>query len=331
MGQPTEAFDAYDIAGDREDLSNLIHNISPTETPFTNNIGRGKAKATYHEWQTDSLAAAATNAHIDGDDYTGEAVAATTRLGNYCQISKKEITVTRRANLVDKAGRKSELAYQIAKKGQELKRDVEFIITRNQASLAGNSTTASTTGSLNAWLTTNTSRGATGSDGGFSGGIVAAATTGTDRALTEDGLLSIIKDCYVQGGNPNMIMMSPIVKQLWSKYMFGSSARVATPYQDHGKSPRGGVTAVGAVDVYVSDFGTLDICPNRFMTDEEAYVLDTEYWSLDYLDSYKTEKIAKSGDSEKRHILVDYALVSKNEAASGVYADIDETAAVTAS
>lgn len=336
----TSNFDRYDLATDgdnvREQLTDIIYNISPTETPFVSNIGRGSSTNTLKEWLIDSLADVDTNnAAIDGADFGSDSSDPAERLGNYHQISIKYLAVSRRANIVNKAGRKSELAYQIAKKGKELRRDVEAIATRNQAALVGNSTTASRTGTLGAWIKTNTDRGATGADPALSnstyGQPTTAATDGTQRALTEDALLGIIKDCYVAGGTPNMIMVGPTMKQQISKYMYGGSARIATQYQDQGRTPRGGVRVVGAVDVYVSDFSVLDIVPNRFQRERDVWVLDTEFWAITYLDGYKTETIAKIGDAERRHILVDWAVESKNEAASGVVADIDETAPMTQS
>lgn len=334
----TTNFDRYDLAtsGDnvREHLTDVIYNISPTETPLHANIGRGNSEQTLKEWQIDELATAATNAAIDGADFGTDSSDEAQRIGVYMQISIKYLAVSRRANIVNKAGRKSELAYQVAKKGKELKRDCEFIACANQATLAGNSTTASLTGGLGAWIKTNTSRGATGTDPALSnttyGEPTTAAGDGTTRALDESLLLGIIKDCFVQGGDPNMIMLGPTVKQLFSNYMYGTSARIATQYQDQGRNPRGGVTVVGAVDTYVSDFSVLDVVPNRFQRERDAWVLDTEYWEISYLDGYKTETISKIGDAERRHVLVDWGLCSKNEAASGVFADVDSTAAMVA-
>jgi len=256
-------FDRYDLAtaGDnaREDLTDVIYNISPTEVPFQANVGRGNASNTLHEWQIDELAAADTsNAAIDGADFGTDASDPSSRIGGYCQISIKYIAVSRRANIVSKAGRKSELAYQIAKRGKELRRDVEAIACLGQATVAGNSTTASLTPGIGAWIKTNTDRGAIGTDPALSSTTYGQPTTapgdGTARALSEAAMLGLIKDAYVAGGDPNMIMVGPTVKQLVSNYMYGSSARVATQYQDQGKSPRGGVTVVGAVDTYVFGF-----------------------------------------------------------------------------
>lgn len=339
MTQLTNTHDRYDLAanGDdaREHLADIIYNISPTLTPFMNNISRDVAENTLTEWEIDSLADPdGSNAHIDGDEFAGDALDDAERIGNYCQISKKQLIVTRRANKVKKAGRRSELAYQLAKKGKELKRDVETVLLSNQVAAAGNSTTAPTTAGAPAWLKTNTDRGATGADPALSnttyGQPTTAATDGTLRALSEATLLTVLASVYDEGGDPDMIMMAPTVKQKFSNYMFGSSSRIATQYQDQGATPRGGVTVVGAVDVYVSDFGMLDVVPNRFQRSRDVFILDSEYWGINYLDSFKTETIAKVGDSERRHILVDYALCSKNEAASGIVADIDETAAMVA-
>lgn len=333
-------FDRYDLATSgenvREQLTDVIYNISPTETPFVSNIGRGDSNNTLKEWLIDELAAPDTNnAAIDGADFGSDASDPAERLGNYHQISIKYLNISRRANIVNKAGRKSEMAYQIAKKGKELRRDVEAIAVRNQAALAGNSTTASRTGTLGAWIKTNTLRGTGGADPALSnttfGQPTTAATdagTANRRAFSEQFLHDAVRMTYMAGGQPNMVMMGPTMKQKFSGFMYGGSARVATQYQDQGKTPRGGVRVVGAVDVYVSDFATLDIVPNRFQRERDVWVLDTEYWSISYLDGYKTETIAKIGDAERRHILVDWSLESKNEAASAAIADINEAVAM---
>lgn len=340
MAQPTNAYDRYDLnsTGDsvRESLSDVIYNIDPTETPFQSMCSQESSPSDYIEWQIDGYAAASTsNAHIDGDDHSGDALTDTKRLGNYHQISRKDLVVTRRADKLTKAGRKSELAYQLAKAGAELKRDMEAILTQPQPVTVGNSSTAPKTASLPAWIRTNVDLGATASAPTLSsttyGYPNAAATNGTDRAVTEDELLALIKSAYTSGGNPSCIMVSPAVKQVISKYMFGSSARVATPYQDHKSNPRDGLTVAGAVDYYVSDFGTFEVIPNRFQRDDELFILQKDMWAISFIDKMKTVDIAKSGDSEKRLILCDYALKSKQEAANAMMTDIDEAAAMTAS
>lgn len=326
----------------REDLSDVIYNISPTEVPFTSNAGRGTASNTYTEWQVDSLVDAENNAHIDGDEFSADALDPAERLGNYCQISRKDLTVSRRANIVNKAGRRSEMAYQLAKKGKELKRDIEFAATMRKAAVVGNNTTAMECAGVPAWIRTNFQGGSgtpaapTLSDStnstGYPNGI---GTIGGEQALTESDILKGALDAYKAGGSPNMIMLPPELKQGFSNFLFGSSSnRVATPYQDHGKNPRGGVSVVGAVDVYVTDFQVLDIVPNRFSpnsaTASEVFILDTEYWELSYLDGYHVEDIAKIGDHTRRMLLADWTVCSKNEAASAIIAAVDNAQAVAA-
>jgi hypothetical protein len=335
-------FDRFDLAttGDnvREDLTSVIYNISPTEVPFQANAGRGNAEQTLHEWQIDELDAVDTsNAAIDGADFGSDQSSPANRIGVFMQISIKYIAVSRRANIVNKAGRKSSLAYQIAKQGKALRRDVEAIATLNQATLQGNSTTASLTAGLGAWIKTNTVRGAGGAEPALSGTTfgqpTTAATDGTPAALSEADILTVLKECYIEGGNPNMWMVGPTVKQRVSNYMFNPSSptqRIATQRQDQGPVNRGGVSVIGAVDVYVSDYTVMDIVPNRFQRERDVWILDSEYWEISYLDGYKTETIAKIGDAERRHILVDWGVTSHNEAASGVVADIDETTAMVA-
>lgn len=345
MAQSAETLDRLDLGNNvREDLTDVIYNISPTEVPAQANFGRGTSSNTLKEWQIDELVAAANNAHIDGDEFAGDPLDVATRLGNYHQISRKDIVVSRRANIVNKAGRKSEVAYQIAKKGKELRRDVELRLTlRRGAIVPTDASTAMEAAGLPAWVTTNLNLGAGNTAPTLTNGVPLNAnigTAGTARALSEGTVLDIIRSCYDNGGNPNMIMMPTRLKQAWSNYLFGGTSgsptnpRIATQYQDQGANPRGGVTVIGAVDVYVSDFSVLDIVPNRFMpsgaSTSEVFILDTEYWELSYLDGYRTETIAKIGDHDRRMLLVDWTLCSLNEAASGLIGAINDTLAVTA-
>lgn len=315
MAQPTNTFDSYDAVGNREDLSDIIYNLSPTATPFLTMASKGKAKNTYHEWQTDALAAAGPNAVIEGDDATIDATLPTSRVGNYTQISDKTVVVSGTQEATDKAGRKSELSYQLAKKAKELKRDIEFILTGNQASAAGNSTTARKTGSVEAWLTSNVSMAGDGANGGYSAGIVAARTDGTQRAFTEALLKTVIQSCWANGGDPSTIIVGPKNKAVASG--FGG---IATQYRENKGTQQ--ATIVAAADVYVSDFGEHKIVPSRFSRDRSALVLDMEYWAVAYLRPFHTVDLAKTGDSDKKQILAEYALVAKQEASSGIVADL---------
>lgn len=310
----------YSAVGEREDLTDVIYNISPTDTPFMSTVGKTKATAVYHEWQTDSLAAAvSTNAAVEGADASDATLSATTRVGNRTQISQKTIKIAGTLESVDKAGRKSEKAYQLSKASAELKRDMEKTLLDNTAAVTGDASTARKLGSLQAWLNTNKSLGASGSAGSLG---TTARTQGTDRAFTETILKDVVKQTYESGGNPSVLMVTPTQKQVVS----GFAGVAAQRYMAPDNAP---TTIVGAADVYLSDFGTLSVVPNRFMTGEsdggeQAFVLDPEYAAIAYLRPFQTNELAKAGDAEKTQLLVEYTLEVKNEAAHGIAADLAE-------
>ena len=311
MAQPTNTFDTYDSIGEREDLADVIYNISPTDTPFLSSAAKTQATAVLHEWQTDSLAAASTsNAVIEGDEATHDAVTPTTRLSNSCQIMDKTVVITGTQEAVDKAGRASELAYQIAKRAKELKRDMEAMLTTNNAEVTGGSSTARELGSLGSWVVTNDDLASDGASGAGAGN--AAHTDGTQRVFTEAQLKSVIKNVWNQGGDPTMIMVGPFNKQKLSGFT-GNSTRF-----DAGAD----ATLYTSVDVYASDFGQLQVVPNRFSRDRDAWVLDMNYWGIAFLRDFSMHELAKTGDTEKRQLLVEATLESRNEAASGMVADL---------
>ena len=314
-------FQTYQSIGNREDLTDVIYNISPTDTPFMSSVGKTKATAVYHEWQTDALAAAVgNNAAVEGADATSLTVTPTARVGNRTQISTKTVQIAGTQESVDKAGRKSEKAYQLAKASSELKRDMEKTLLSNNVAAAGDSSTARTLGGLQAWLGTNAVLGSSGTAG--SGGTTARAS-GTDAAFTEAMLKSAVKQAFVQGGNPTVLMVTPTQKQVVS----GFAGIAAQRYEAPSNAP---TTIVGAADVYLSDFGTLSVVPNRFMTadsgdgGEVAFVLDPEYAAVAYLRPFQTNELAKTGDSEKTQLLVEYTLEVKNEKAHAIIADLAE-------
>ena len=310
MAQPTNTFDTYDSVGEREDLSDVIYSISPTDTPFISSAAKTKATAVLHEWQTDSLAAAVTNnAVIEGDEATLDAVSPTSRLSNSSQIMDKTVVITGTQESVDKAGRASELAYQIAKKAKELKRDMEATVTGNIAEVTGGSSTARKMGTLGSWIETNDVFGAGGASGTAGN---TARTDGTQRAFTEAQLKSVIKSVWNEGGEPSMIMVGPFNKQKLSGFT-GNSTRF-----DAGAD----ATLYTSVDVYASDFGQLQVVPNRFSRDRDAYVLDMNYFAIAFLRDFSTHELSKTGDSEKRQLLVEATLESRNEKASGLVADL---------
>ena len=310
MAQPSNAFDTYDAVGIREDLQDVIYSISPTDTPFMSSAGREAVRNTLHEWQTDSLAAASTsNAVIEGDEATLDASTATSRLSNTTQIMDKTVVITGTQEAVDKAGRASELAYQIAKKSKELKRDMEATLLANQAEVVGDNATARKFGSINSWIASNDVFGAGGASGGAGN---TARTDGTQAALTEANLKTVIKNVWNAGGNPSVIMVGPFNKQKISGFTGGSTRFDASEDK----------TLYTSIDVYSSDFGDLEVVPNRFSRDRDAHVLDMDYWSIGFLRDFTMHEISKTGDSEKRQMLVEFTLISRNEAASGGVYDL---------
>lgn len=314
MTQPTNLTDSYDIKGIREDLSDVIYRISPVETPFMSMAEVGEATAVLHEWQTESLANVdSSNAHIEGDDSTPDTGTFTTRLTNRTQISKKTVAVSGTADAVNKAGRDKEFARQMLLKGLELKRDMETILTGNQYVVTGDATTASKLRSLEAWYTTNVSRGTGGANGSASTAAT-DATTGNLRNYTEDLLKSVLQSIYDQGGNPTVIMSGSKHKQVSSSF-----AGNATRMDDAGDKK-----IVAAVDVYESDFGKLKFVPNRFQRTRTVHILEMGKWAVAYMTGrkFKKEELAKTGDSEKAHILSEYTLEARNQASSGVIADL---------
>ena len=313
MAIVANTFTRYSAVGIREDLSNVIYNISPEETPFISNIGRENVKNTYFEWQTDSLAAAsASNAALEGDDVGSfSAVNPTSRIGNYTQISTKNVIISGTLEALDKAGRRSELTYQLAKLGSELKRDMESALLANQSPVAGNTTTARRTAGLPAFIKTNTSFGTGGAD---TAGI-AARTDGTQRAFTEALLKTVIAKVWESGGTPKMLMVGSFNKQAASGF-----DGIATRFRDVPAGQQAQI--VGAADVYVSDFGTVNIVPNRFQRARDAFVVDPQYASMAVLRPIQQMELAKTGDAEKRLMLVEYGLKVNNEAAHGIVADL---------
>ena len=317
MAIVTNTFTRYSAIGIREDLSNVIYNISPEETPFISNVSRENVKNTYFEWQTDALAAASSsNAALEGDDISSfQAVTPTARVGNYTQISTKNVIISGTLEAVDKAGRRSELTYQLAKMGSELKRDMESALLANQAAVAGNTTTARRTAGLPAWLTSNTSFGTGGADPTVGSTPTAARTDGTQRAFTEALLKDVIAEVWTSGGTPKMLMVGAFNKQAASAF-----AGIATKFRDVPAGQQAQI--IGAADVYVSDFGTVNIVPNRFQRARDAFVVDPEYASLAILRPIQQTELAKTGDAEKRLMLVEYGLKVSNQAAHGIVADL---------
>lgn len=307
----TNTFLSFSAIGNREDLSKMIYNISPTQTPFMGRIAKNKATAVLHEWQTDALDTAAANAQIEGDDPTvsnGFAAATpTARLVNRCQISAKTVVVSGTQDAVEKAGRDREIVYQTALKAKSLKRDIEFVLTNNQAPVTGDSSTARQLRPLVGWYTTNTV-----ANGGSNGTTSAARSDGTQRAFTEALVKQGLQLAWTQGGDVDLILVGAFNKTVFSTFT-GNATRM-----DKSEDKR----VIATTDVYESDFGTHRVVASRFSRARDCHLLDTSMWALSYLRPMKTIDLAKTGDNEKGYMLCEYTLEARNQAASCLVADL---------
>lgn len=292
---PTQ-FKTYDATAIREDLSDVIYDISPTDTPFMSSIaGKGSVSNTLFEWQTDALAAASgTNYHVEGAAAGTAATTATTRVTNQTQISKKVVEVTGTHETVNNAGKKSEMAHQLAKASKELKRDMETSLLADNAAAAGNATTARETRGAANWITSN---------------VTDAGTSGTHAAVVEADIIAVAEATWNAGGEPSTMLLGATNKKLVTA-MSGRADAVRSVSDDN-------MSIYNAVDVYVSDFGTFNITLDRYCDQDVVYFLDHDMWSVDYLRDFQTVDIAKEGDSEKKMLLVEYGLRCGNEAANG--------------
>ena len=289
-------FKTYDATAIREDLSDVIYDISPTDTPFLSSIaGKGTVTNTVFEWQTDALTAASgTNYHVEGAAAGTAATTATTRLNNKTQISKKVVEVSGTHEAVNNAGKKSELAHQLAKASKELKRDMETSLLADNASEVGDSSTARETRGAAHFITTN---------------VTDAGTSGSHAAVEEADITAVAESTWNAGGEPSTILLGATNKKLVTA-MSGRADNTRSVVDENN-------TIYNAVDVYVSDFGTFNITLDRFCDQDTVYFLDHDMWSVEYLRDFQTVDIAKEGDSEKKMLLVEYGLRAGNEAANG--------------
>ena len=342
MAVIANTFETYQAKGIREDLSDLIADISPTATPFQSNIGSRSAENTYFEWQTDSLSAASATPVEEGSNLASyTAVTPTVRLGNYCQINMRDFIISGTEQKVTKAGRSSEVGYQAAKAAKELKRNVEKALLLNGVgAVVGATDTARVTAGFPGWLKTNVSANG-GGDGpvvkpSYTGSTPTGAaqvwkTFGTPVALTEAMVKTVMQSCFEQGGEPSMLMVSPYNKTVVS----GFSGIAESRFNVDGAAP---AVIIGAADIYVSDFGNLSVVPNRFFTtvvdstsgssvmNDWAFLIDPDEIKLATLRPYGIEALAKTGDADKRMALIEWGLQVNNEAAHGVVAGIKAVA-----
>jgi hypothetical protein len=311
--------------GIREDLEDVIYRIDPTDTPFGSALGRTKADAKYHEWQIQALAAvnavpatggaASADAALDGADAPAASTTVTVRVGNRTQIMTRQAIVSGGLRKADTAGRADEMEYQVLLKGLELKRQQEVQLVQNGSSQTDNGTNPGLSASFESFLTTNVSRGATGANGGYSAGQVTKPTDGTQRAFTEALLKVVIAATYTSGGKPTTLMLGPVQKQTFSGF-----AGIAVNRYQLNKAEMGAI--IGAADVYVSDFGQLAVVPNIFQRNRTALLISPKFAKVAMYRPMKNWPIAKTGDADKRQLLVEFSLEVCNEAAHGVVADL---------
>lgn len=299
--------------GVAEDIHDMIYNISPTEVPVSSAAKKLTATNVYHQWQTDSLAAAATNTFAEGDDFTAASATPTTMLANYTAISKKQIVVSRTADTVKKYGRKSEMGYLITNKGKELKRDIELMLLGSQASVAGTSTTARVSAGYRAMVVnvanaSGSAKTTPGTASGFSAGLWQAAVDGSAVTFTEADLKSALELAWQDGGNPSMIVTNTKQKRRISAFA-GATAFDGFPGKVSGT---GQGVVVGGVDIYISDFGSHKVVLDRFMGQTAVLALDPEYFGIAWLDPIRIEDIAKTGDALKKHIVCEWTAVMMN-------------------
>lgn len=313
MTKVTNAVATYDVTTNREDLVDAVYRISPSDTPFMSAVPRTKATAVYHEWSTDALASVNTsNARLEGDALSRASSTSPSRKGNYCQISSKDATVTGTQRAVNPAGIDDMMAYQMSKKSVELRKDMEAILLGNTGQNAGNTTTARTLRSFNAWISGNGSRGAAGAD---STAVTAAATDGTAgdlRTFTEDMLKDAIKDAYDDGGEPTLILVGSFNKQKFSTFTGRATAREQVSVG----------TVQGAASLYASDFGDLKVVPNRTQRGRDVFVVDPTKVAVSMLRAFEPQEIGRVGDAVTRDLISEYTLEMRHPDAHALIADL---------
>ncbi len=308
---PASTFETYAAVGNLDDLSNVIYNIDPTDTPGLSSIDTPAATAVLHEWQTDALASASTsNAVEEGLDAATDAATATVRLSNTCQIQDKVPRVSGTQQAVLKAGRGDELEYQIAKRAKELKRDMEKTIFDNNAEVTGSSGTPREIGGIPAWLTSNLDEGAGKTTSTGTGDN--ARTAGTARAFAETMLKTVLRSCFDNGGDPDRIHVGAFNKQAMSAFAGNATREVSAADRQ----------LFAAIDIYDSDFGELQIVPNRFSGNDTAFILQSDMFAAAYLRQFQLHNLAKTGDSERRQLLVEWTLEVRNQKSSGAVYDL---------
>jgi len=312
MAQPVNAFDSYDMRGIREDLSDIIHDVSPSETPFYSRTKKTKAAATYTEWQTDALRASAVNAHIEGDDTVAEARTATTRLGNYTQIFKNAVVIPGTDDGLNKAGRGKEMAFQVMKVAKEQKLDIEKALFANQARSAGSAVAPRYLSGAPCWLATNTvnETGSSGADP-IGDGSNARTDNGSTVAYSQTRTDLALQTAWENGGSPDTC------------YLSATQMTIALGFTgNNGQKNEVSPTRVSKnVEVYVTPWGTIEFIPTRQNRSRDVFLMQSDMWAIPVLRGTKNTELAKTGDSEKRQVVTELTLACLNEKAHAAVYD----------
>ena len=317
MAQLNNTYDSYSIKGIKEDLSDVIYNITPDDTPLYSACKKTKAKNTLVEWQTDTLRSSGANAHIEGDETAFEAATATTRLNNRTQIFKNAVIIADTDEGLSKAGRAKEMAYQTLKIAREQKLDIEKALFANNAAVAGSSSAARELAGLGAWVKTNVNFDSTGSTTAGANptgdGSDARTDNDTERAFSQTLFDDVMQKVWTSGGNPDRVYLSP------------TNMNVALDFDGGGNSRRNidaaRETVYNSVDVYVTPWGTVEFTPSRECRGKDVYILQSDMWEVAVLRGTKNTEMAKTGDATKRQVVTELTLCAKNEASSGLVAD----------
>ena len=310
MAQPTSTFDSYDAVGIREDLSNVIYNVDPEETPFYTKAKKSKAANTLVEWQTDALRASAANAHIEGDATSANARSATTRLGNYTQIFKNAVVVPDTDEGLNKAGRGREIAYQVMKVAKEQKLDIEKALLDNNARVAGNSTTARELAGAPAWLVTNTDFGANeGANPTGDGTDARTDETTTLIAFSQDRFDGVMQSIWEEGGKPDTVLLSAF--QMNKALAFTGNNNQRSTVQ------AGNERVIKSLAVYVTPWGSVEFMPSRENRSRDVFIMQDNMWEVAVLRPTKNVELAKTGDNTTRQVVTELTLKCLNEKSSG--------------
>lgn len=311
MSAPTGVNTTLVNIGNREDLENKIYRVAAEETPLMSNIGRESVEAITHEWQTEALTApSATNQLLEGDDVTTlDNPNLTSRIGNLCQINGKKYGVSGTQQKVKSAGNSGSLNRQRILKGLEARRDAELRFCGNYATVSESGATARKSGGILAGITSNVSQGAGGSVTAISGSTWTASVPGTTRTFTETLVKAVQSAAFSAGARPKLAMMGPTQKQAWSGFTGVASIRKEVVGNKM-------ATLVGAVDIYVSDFGNLALVPHPYAFTVACVGIDPSMWAVGVLRGWKTQPLAKLGDSDREEILAEHTLIARNQASS---------------